>query len=272
MKPFDALVEVKNALEQVPTSCTSTLRPRARENSTGFERDLPGFDQVRRASCRRCTRGSTLAQSFSLGTVARPRLNANRRSARYTIIRNDSDSEDETVQNDLLKEHVKVVDAFDEILNELENVRISLPKSQYVLRPSSIKQRPQSSYIPCVPNLSEKGRSISPRVSSITEIPTSLHLEAVEPLSTDRDSGYLSNHNSQSSELDEDESPSQDQFDPFDSQVDREMDRVEKRVYQIVDFWSRKFTGDLHYPETLHVLMAILEKLRNKQQVWPNRT
>ena len=51
---------------------------------------------------------------------------------RYTIVKNDS--EDETVQNDLLNEHVKDVDAFDEILNELENVRISLPKSQYTLR------------------------------------------------------------------------------------------------------------------------------------------
>ena len=57
---------------------------------------------------------------------------------RYTIVKNDSDdSEDETVQNDLLKEHVKVVDAFDEILNELENVRIALPKSQYTLRKES---------------------------------------------------------------------------------------------------------------------------------------
>lgn len=49
--------------------------------------------------------------------------------------------------------------------------------------------------------------------------------------------------------------------------MSHEIDRLEKRVFHIVDFWSAKFTGDLHHPETLHILMAILEKLRNKQQV-----
>ena len=42
------------------------------------------------------------------------------------MVRPESDSEEENEKNDLLREHVKVVDAFDEILNELENVRLCL--------------------------------------------------------------------------------------------------------------------------------------------------
>lgn len=81
VKPFDALVELKNELEEAPSSCTSTLRPRRSINDECENQTLaPGG--FKRASCRRCTRGSTLAQSFSLGTVSRPRLTSNRRSAR----------------------------------------------------------------------------------------------------------------------------------------------------------------------------------------------
>ena len=270
VKPFDALVELKNALEDVP-SCSNTLRARPRSDNRDGGCHDGQTGGLRRSICRRCSRGSTLAQSFSLGTVARPRLNANRRSARYTIIRSESDSEEESVQNDLLKEHVKVVDAFDEILNELENVRISLPKSQYILRPSTIKQRPQSAYIPTNPRVSPPSVSVGSRVSSISELPQSFLRPVVDP-ACDRDSGYLSTHNSQSSEIeDELEEQSQDQFDTFENQITLEADRVEKRVFEIIDFWSLKFTGDLHYPETLHVIMAILEKLRNKQQVRPIR-
>ena len=67
-----------------------------------------------------------MAQSFSLGTVSRAKFN--RRSVRYgpCPMGPDGDSEDE---NEMVSKrysgHKKVVDAFDEILNELENVRVS---------------------------------------------------------------------------------------------------------------------------------------------------
>jgi len=43
---------------------------------------------------------------------------------------------------------------------------------------------------------------------------------------------------------------------------------IEQKIFEIVDFWSFHFTGDLHFPESLHLVMEILEKLRNKNQVW----
>ena len=202
------------------------------------------------------------------------------------MVRPESDSEEENEKNDLLREHVKVVDAFDEILNELENVRISMPKTDYSLRPSTVRQRPQSAYM-VAPAKEIASRSLSTPISktprpipempksipempkSIPELPKSVpELPLSEPfLPSGRDSGYLSTHNSQSSEIEDEDIESEMKEETSFDQFDSNLFNMEKRVFEIVNVWSEKFTGDLHSPETLHILMAILENLREKRQV-----
>ena len=69
-----------------------------------------------------------------------------------------------------------------------------------------------------------------------------------------RDSGYMSQHNSQSSVA------------SSSTTEDFELE-IEQQVFSLVDYWSLNFTGDLHYPDTLHLLMEILEKLRQRNKV-----
>ena len=69
-----------------------------------------------------------------------------------------------------------------------------------------------------------------------------------------RDSGYMSQHNSQSSVA------------STSSNEDSIEDSVELNIFTLIDYWSLNFTGDLHYPDALHLLMEILEKLRQKNK------
>ena len=159
--------------------------------------------------------------------VSRPRIN--RRSVRIS----SEESEDKNRYSD----HIKVVDAFDEILSELETVRVSLPKSTSPvnrIRPSSIKQRPFSTFVA--------------KSNFETNFDENDNEERV------RDSGYMSQHNSQSSVA------------SSSTTEDFELD-IEQQVFSLVDYWSLNFTGDLHYPDTLHLLMEILEKLRQRNKV-----
>ena len=213
-----------------------------------------------------------MAQSFSLGTVSRAKFN--RRSVRYGPCPmspdGDSDEENEMVSK-RYSGHKKVVDAFDEILNELENVRVShgVPRDSsdegsssspsrpderpMRVRPSSIKQRPYSTFVPKNTQMVKFGESNSS-----------------EQFATDRDSGYLSQHNSQSSVVssDTDGSPGSHTSGRLSADYGMNMDvTIEQTIFDLIDFWSFHFTGDLHYPESLHLLMEILEMLRYRNQV-----
>ena len=217
-----------------------------------------------------------MAQSFSLGTVSRAKFN--RRSVRYgpCPMGPDGDSEDE---NEMVSKrysgHKKVVDAFDEILNELENVRVShgVPRESsdesslsptrpderpMRVRPSSIKQRPYSTFVPKNTQMVKFGESNSS-----------------EQFATDRDSGYLSQHNSQSSvvssDTDQGSSPGSHTSGRLSADYGHvdvtDIGEIEQTIYDLIDFWSFHFTGDLHYPESLHLLMEILEMLRYRSQI-----
>ena len=98
---------------------------------------------MRRTGSRRCSRSNSIAQSFSVGTIKRARLKAHRQSVRYTVIQAESESDEENIMEN---NHVRVVEAFDEIVSELESVSL-VPKCRSLIRPSSIKQRPQSAYV-----------------------------------------------------------------------------------------------------------------------------
>ena len=52
----------------------------------------------------------------------------------------------------------------------------------------------------------------------------------------------------------------------FDDGEDSSAQCTEK-IFKIVDFWSKSFPGDLQIPETLHILMGILEHLRSQEIV-----
>lgn len=197
--------------------------------------------EAKPTTCRRVKRGATIAQSFSMGTVARTRMN--RRSVRL--------SEEATNENDnknsRYSDHIKVVDAFDEILSELETVRVSMPKSTETtttsptstqrIRPSSIKQRPYSTFV-AKSNFDDEEERV-------------------------RDSGYMSQHNSQSSVASSaSASATDDEIFEKPTLID-----VDQMIFSLIDYWSLHFTGDLHFPDTLHLVMEILEKLRQRNKV-----
>lgn len=102
------------------------------------------------------------------------------------------------------------------------------------IRPSSIKQRPFSTFVA--------------KSNFETNFDENDNEERV------RDSGYMSQHNSQSSVA------------SSSTTEDFELE-IEQQVFSLVDYWSLNFTGDLHYPDTLHLLMEILEKLRQRNKV-----
>ena len=216
-----------------PTHILEELRDRI--NQIALTRELSQKHQIqikeaKPATCRRVKRGVNIAQSFSMGTVARPRIN--RRSVR--LGGDDGSKEDSNRYSD----HIKVVDAFDEILSELETVRITLPTKEPTsptarIRPSSIKQRPFSAFV-AKSTFEEEKESV-------------------------RDSGYMSQHNSQSSVA------SSSTVD--DDEEEGESVETEEMIFALIDYWSLNFTGDLHYPDTLHLVMEILEKLRQKNKV-----
>ena len=52
-----------------------------------------------------------------------------------------------------------------------------------------------------------------------------------------------------------------------DDEEDEESVETEEMIFALIDYWSLNFTGDLHYPDTLHLVMEILEKLRQKNKV-----
>jgi len=257
-----------------PTDCLSELRDRlnvsvqAATNASNRQKELAS---AKTTTCRRVKRGGAMAQSFSLGTVSRAKFN--RRSVRYGPCpmgpADDSEDENEIVSK-RYSGHKKVVDAFDEILNELENVRVSHTRESsdessssptrpderpMRVRPSSIKQRPYSTFVPKNTQMVKFGESNSS-----------------EQFATDRDSGYLSQHNSQSSVVSSDS----DHVSPTGSQTSgrlsgeydvTDIGEIEQTIYDLIDFWSFHFTGDLHYPESLHLLMEILEMLRYRNQI-----
>ncbi|CAG5099840.1 Oidioi.mRNA.OKI2018_I69.XSR.g16712.t1.cds [Oikopleura dioica] len=211
IKPIEALQSLKKYLENATKkSSTSKL---------GYSETT-----LRRTGSRRCSRSNSIAQSFSAGTIKRSRLNrkSHRESVRYTVIQAESESEEENIMEN---NHVRVVEAFDEIVSELESVSL-VAKCRSLIRPSSIKsQRPQSAYVP-----KGFGSTSSSGVSS--------------PDMADRDSGYQSSI--------------------FDDGEDSSAQCTEK-IFKIVDFWSKSFPGDLQIPETLHILMGILEHLRSQE-------
>jgi hypothetical protein len=125
--------------------------------------------------------------------------------------------------------HVRVVEAFDEILSELASVSL-VPKCRSLIRPSSIKQRPQSAYVSKAFSSSSSSGISSPEM----DVPA------------DRDSGY------QSSIFDDGEDLAS---------------QYGQKIFHIVDFWSTTFPGDLQIPESLHNLMGILEHLRSQEMV-----
>ena len=264
-----------------------------------------------------------MAQSFSLGTVSRAKFH--RRSVRFAESNKngqnsknsiDSGSDDDSdLKENSYTEHIRVVDAFDEILNELENVRIStLPKKESGatsggfsrIRPSSIKgasrdQRPYSTYVPKVSK--DLDEDLDDCIYD-EDINSDVANKVIEAAGTDRDSGYLSQHNSQSS-VASSESAESEQNSSLDNDCDEAffnnshnfstirrnnrkgsnkeaninvdsnahininsaVNEIEQKIFEIIDFWSFHFTGDLHFPESLHLVMEILEKLRNKNQV-----
>ena len=214
-----------------PTNILEELRDRINQIALiQSQKHQTQIKEVKPATCRRVKRGVNIAQSFSMGTVARPRIN--RRSVR--LGGDDGSKEDSNRYSD----HIKVVDAFDEILSELETVRITLPTKEPTsptarIRPSSIKQRPFSTFV-AKSNFEEEKESV-------------------------RDSGYMSQHNSQSSVA------SSSTVD--DDEEDEESVETEEMIFALIDYWSLNFTGDLHYPDTLHLVMEILEKLRQKNKV-----
>ncbi len=59
------------------------------------------------------------------------------------VIQAESESDEENIMEN---NHVRVVNAFDEMVSELESVSL-VPKCRSLIRPSSIKQRPQSAYV-----------------------------------------------------------------------------------------------------------------------------
>ena len=212
IQPTNVLEELRDRINQIPLT-----RPQPQTQ----------IKEAKPATCRRVKRGVNIAQSFSMGTVARPRIN--RRSVRL----GDDSKEDKNRYSD----HIKVVDAFDEILSELETVRITLPTKEPTsptarIRPSSIKQRPFSTFV---------------AKSTFDDDKESV-----------RDSGYMSQHNSQSSVA---SSSTADDYD------EEESVETEEMIFALIDYWSLNFTGDLHYPDTLHLVMEILEKLRQKNKV-----
>ena len=217
-----------------PTHVLEELRDRINANLI-TQQDIK---EAKPATCRRVKRGATIAQSFSMGTVARTRMN--RRSVRL--------SEEGTSENDnnnsRYSDHIKVVDAFDEILSELETVRVSMPKSETTttsptstrIRPSSIKQRPYSTFV-AKSNFDEEEERV-------------------------RDSGYMSQHNSQSSVASSASASATDDEIFAEPSID-----VDQMIFSLIDYWSLHFTGDLQYHDTLHLVMEILEKLRQRNKV-----
>merc|ERR1711935_238711 len=217
-----------------PTHVLEELRDRINANLI-TQQDIK---EAKPATCRRVKRGATIAQSFSMGTVARTRMN--RRSVRL--------SEEGTSENDnnnsRYSDHIKVVDAFDEILSELETVRVSMPKSETTttsptstrIRPSSIKQRPYSTFV-AKSNFDEEEERV-------------------------RDSGYTSQRNSQSSVASSASASATDDEIFAESSID-----VDQMIFSLIDYWSLHFTGDLQYHDTLHLVMEILEKLRQRNKI-----
>ena len=77
-----------------------------------------------------------------------------------------------------------------------------------------------------------------------------------------RDSGYMSQHNSQSSVASSASASATDDEIFSEPSID-----VDQMIFSLIDYWSLHFTGDLQYHDTLHLVMEILEKLRQRNKV-----